>query len=370
MRLRTWWWPAVAAAAFLIFPAGNCRAQEDAGPGPGFHGPLRTRDLTAFGYLRLDMRPALAVDRRPGSWSLEWDVAHQNTWALTPRVRDYLEARPRRRRLDTQDVAAIMAMDGEDYLVDLELAELSVTVTRQISDRLAGYVVLGAVGYGGGAFDGAIESFHDAFGMQNNGRTSLPRGQINVLFDLAGRREAIVDGDSRSGVLDPTLGLRYSVPSLPAPWQLDVEVAAKLPWSGRRAWLSTGHTDLGMQLTAAYPWRRHAVFASASLVHYAGAAERRMDYHTEKLLPALVAGFESRLGARTNSIVQFYASPSVYDRNETRVRELRANKYLLSVGLRHLRGRQLYTIAFTENVANFNNTPDAGLQLGWTLLSR
>lgn len=341
-----------------------------ADPAAGFFGPLRSRDLTAFGYLRLDMRPALAVERRPGSWNLESDFAWQNTWALTPAVRDYLQSRPGRRRLDDADVAAIMALDGEDYLVDLELAEFSVTLSRQLSERLAGYLVLGAVAYGGGSFDATIEGFHEAFGMQNDGRESLPRGQVNLLFDLAGRREAIIDGRSRSGLLDPTLGLRYSVGALPAPWRLDLEAAAKVPWAGRRAWLSTGHTDLGVQATLAYPRRRHAFFLSTSLVHYAGAAVRGTGYHSEKLLPAVVTGVESRLGTRTSSVVQFYASPSVYDRDETGLQELRANKYLLSIGLRHLRGRQMFVFAFTENVANFNNTPDAGLQFGWTLLSR
>ena len=37
----------------------------------GFYGMLRARDLTPFGFLRLDMRPAHAVSVEPGSWVVE-----------------------------------------------------------------------------------------------------------------------------------------------------------------------------------------------------------------------------------------------------------------------------------------------------------
>ena len=31
------------------------------------------------------------------------------------------------------------------------------------------------------------------------------------------------------------------------------------------------------------------------------------------------------------------------------------------------RGAQLFTVALTENIGNINNTPDIGLQVGWSL---
>ena len=50
------------------------------------YGMLRARDLTPFGFLRLDMRPAHAVSIEPGSWVLETEFDYQNTWALSPNV--------------------------------------------------------------------------------------------------------------------------------------------------------------------------------------------------------------------------------------------------------------------------------------------
>src|SRR2546422_3136813 len=42
-------------------------------------GLLRERDLTPFGFLRLDMRPAHAVWAPPGGWGVEVLLGYQNT---------------------------------------------------------------------------------------------------------------------------------------------------------------------------------------------------------------------------------------------------------------------------------------------------
>ena len=82
------------------------------------YGLLRVRDLTPFGLLRLDMRPAYAVSIKPGSWALETEIGYQNTWALSPRVEQYLiSLEPQgRRELGPAEVQAIRDLPGENYL--------------------------------------------------------------------------------------------------------------------------------------------------------------------------------------------------------------------------------------------------------------
>ena len=48
---------------------------------------------------------------------------------------------------------------------------------------------------------------------------------------------------------------------------------------------------------------------------------------------------------------------------DTNIEEIRANKYQASFGLRSRRGHIVYAFAVTENVANFENTPDVGATL-------
>jgi hypothetical protein len=47
--------------------------------------------------------------------------------------------------------------------------------------------------------------------------------------------------------------------------------------------------------------------------------------------------------------------------------ELVGTKYQLSGGIHHRRGAHLISLALTENIGNINNTPDVGLQVGWSV---
>jgi hypothetical protein len=60
--------------------------------GTDFYGMLPMRDLSPFGFLRLDMRPSHAVLSEPRRWTLETEFATQNTWAMSPEVESYLTA--------------------------------------------------------------------------------------------------------------------------------------------------------------------------------------------------------------------------------------------------------------------------------------
>src|SRR4029453_11263524 len=88
--------------------------------GGQFYGLLRQRDLSPFGFLRLDMRPAHAVSIKPGSWAIETEIGYQNTWALSKGVEDYFKTlEPTgRRRLGPAEVQAIENSPGENNQLD------------------------------------------------------------------------------------------------------------------------------------------------------------------------------------------------------------------------------------------------------------
>lgn len=310
------------------------------------------------------MRPPFAGNVTPGTWSIEVEIAYQNTWAISPTAQNYLESQSApRRSLDSQDLDAIGELSAENFLIDLELAQFDVILHRQLSEDWGAFVVLSGVNYGGGLLDGTIEQFHQAFGLDNNGRPAVRRGEINVFVDLKGQQYTSLDAESLSGLLDPTIGVRYTGTPLAAPWQLVLEAEAKVPLQGQREWLSTGRVDAGLQATLVRRGDGHAFYGNLALVQYAGSAGNLPT--DARLLPTFVAGFESHLTNRTHAIVQFYASPSVYDSSQTRMDELLSTKYLLSLGLRHHRGKHLFSFALTENVANLQSTPDIGVQFGW-----
>ena len=141
------------------------------------------------------------------------------------------------------------------------------------------------------------------------------------------------------------------------------ELAAKIAVDGERFLLSTGENDLGLQLTLqrrAGRSGRHAFYLSGSAVYYSGGPEVPGD--RSQIIPTIIGGYGYGLTHNLNMILQAYASRSVIQ--ESTVDELTENKYQLSLGLQARTPNVLWNFALTENVSNFGNTPDVGLQIG------
>lgn len=357
-KLRRRFWCGTVCA-LLLTHAAALWANDD-----GYIGLLRARDLTPFGFLRLDMRPAHAISAPAGSWGIETELAYQNTWALSPAVESYLTSLPGRRKFGPAEAQAIRNLPGENYLVDLELAQLDVTLHYKFSSHWGGYVVLSGAAYQGGFLDSTIEQFHRTFGFSTFGRPALRRNDFNILFNLKSAQATAFEAPTDGGLLDPTIGVRYSDIAMPKNWNLVVEAAVKPPIQGRRTLLSTGRTDVGIQASLQHFAKHDAFYVSASGVYYDGSNE--IVPTRAQVIPTLVVGYERRLTANTHAILQGYVSPSVYSRRETDLESLLATKYQYSIGVYHRMGRSVLTFAFTENLQNINNTPDVGFQIGWT----
>ena len=329
-----------------------------------FYGMLRARDLTPFGFLRLDMRPAHAVSIEPGSWVLETEFDYQNTWALSPEVEKYLNGLEStgRRHLGRQELADIRALPGENYLVDLEMSTVDVTLHYKFSPHVAGYLIMSGVSYEGGFMDDTIERFHDSAGFHTFGRPAVARNDVNLIYDLkSAQYSSLGSAPSHGGLLDPTIGLRYGT-ALGGRWRMSVEGAAKIAVAGKRTLLSTGRSDAGLQVAVQYRGNRQAFYANVAGVYYAGG-----DFPVKQdaqVVPTVVLGYEYALTANTNINLQAYASKSVYSHSETDLQELLDNKYQVTAGFRHRMSDMIVTFGITENVQNINNTPDIGFQLG------
>ena len=359
MNARHWGLGLVAVLTLAVTPA----------VGADFYGMLPMRDLSPFGFLRLDMRPTHAVLPETGRWSVETQFATQNTWAMSPEVEKYLTGLESsgRRPLGEAELAAIRDLPGENYLVDLESTAVDVTFNYRFSSHLSGYLITSAVSYDHGFLDGAVERFHHAFGLSSYGRPAIARNGVNLIYDLKSGSESRLGGSPTSGgLLDPTIGLRYSGIPLGGSWSLSLDAAVKVAVAGERELLSTGRSDYGLQ--AAVQWRggRQAFYANASAVYYSGG-EFLVEHETQ-VVPTFIVGYEYALTPNTNLNIQGYASTSVYSHRDTDLDELLENKYQLTAGFRHRRDDMVFSFGITENVQNINNTPDIALQLGmsWT----
>jgi hypothetical protein len=330
-----------------------------------FYGLLRSRDLSPFGFLRLDMRPAHAVAIEPGSWAIETELGYQNTWALSKEVEDYLVSlEPTgRRKIGPAEVQAIEDLPGENYLLDIESALFDFTFHYKLSRDWTAYAIVTAITYQGGFLDSTIEQFHDTFGFDTFGRPAVARDQATLIYDLKSVHTVFLEKPTDGGLTDPTFGVRYTGFQPLQNWRLSLEAATKVAVSGKRLLLSTGRTDYGVQASLQHPGKRHAFYVDVAAVYYSGASEPAPQ--DSQVIPTLVVGYEYQLTPRTNLNLQGYVSTSVYNDDQTDLDELTGMKYQYSIGLRHRWDNMIFTFGFTENVQNINNTPDVGLQLGF-----
>lgn len=328
-------------------------------------GLLRARDLTPFGLLRLDMLPAHTADGEAGTWTFELQYAYQNTFVLSDNVREYLEGRNiGRKALRPEDAAAILALPGDAYYVDGEVGLADLIVQRRVNDYWSAYLSIPYIRYGQGVFDSTVEAFHDAIGFSQQGRELVARNRFQFVYGVGDANFAQLDRATKGGFGDPVLGVRYSLPEPRFGWDMVFEMAAKVAVDGERFLLSTGENDYGAQLTLQRrlgKTGRHAVYLAGSAVYYAGGPELSSDEDSQ-IIPTVLAGYSYGLTSRTSFILQGYASRSVIQ--DSTLDELTDDKFQLSIGVQSRFTSLLWSFAITENVSNFENTPDIGAQIG------
>ncbi len=340
--------------------ASGARAQES--PDSWTHiGLLRVRDLTPFGILRLDFLPAHAVTATPGTWALEVNLSYQNTYVLSDNVAEYMKEHGggRRMSLTQEDVDAILALNEDAYLVDLEMGLFDLTAHYRFSSHWGGYLTIPVLVFQDGSLDSTIESFHDQFGFSTANRDLAVRNQFQVVVAAEDARMAVLEPPD-DGVGDPVLGARYSLFAEPDGWNMILEAAVKIPWRDERPFLSSGRSDAGAQLSLQKFFDKQAFYLTGSAVYFNGS-DNAVTPDLEEWIPTVVLGWERRLTRHTNVILQLYASPSVVRESDFTLEELTADKYLVSLGLQARRGPWFYRFALTENLQNFSNTPDVGL---------
>jgi uncharacterized protein DUF3187 len=341
-------------------------AASDARPGAALLGPLRIRDMTPFNLLRLDMLPAHAVEAGPGSWAIESNLSFSNTFVMSDNVRRYLQDRGGRAPLSAEDAAAILAMGEDAFYVDGEFGLLEVTGHYRFARRTSAYVTLSVYSFSGGFMDGTIEGFHNTFDLKNAGRDFVARRKFETVLSVDGVQEVALEAPIGTGLGDPVLGLRHAFPLAGSRWGLVLSGEAKIAYRGEQPFVSTGTNDYGLQLALQGKFRRQAVYLSASGVSTDGQVFGIP--LARRVVPTVTAAWELGLTEHSSFIGQLYASQSTV--RDSNLETIQADKYQASLGLRSHRGRLIYGFAFTENLKNFENTPDIGLSLSlaWAAL--
>lgn len=322
--------------------------------------PVDDRFLLRTGLLSLP--PTATEALADGTWAMTATVHRANSFAKSPDVLAVLESRPS--RIPTRDVHRLRTKRQSPgptrFLVDGELSELELNVRRGLGRGFELGIDLRLLEAGGGAYDSAIEGFHETFGFGQAGREGLLRDDYGIYLET---EEAVIEAAARpSGLADLRLALHWSSPTPAGAWDVAVRGMVELPTGDRDALFSNGSLDLGAQLLASRRLGRGRLHLAAAAVMVGAWDDMGLD---RQLLLAGTAGYERPLRQRSSFLVQLHAGQSPF--SDLQLAGLGEDVFLVTLGLkRRLRSGTEVFFALTENALHYENSADIALHLGLT----
>ena len=328
-----------------------------------FFGPLRVRDLMPLTLPFLDFVPSHAVEGSAGVLFFELHHSHANTFIMSSNVREYLEDRGvERGRLRGEDFDAFAGFDEDAFYFDGAAGYANLTLHYSFSRDWNAYLKLPFIYYSGGFLDGGIEDFHEEFGFSDAGRPYVPKDISQVFLKLGDETLVFPDPGSSQGFADPVLALSKAFRRGSA--TIVIEGAAKFAVASESDFLSSGANDYGVQVSFHKQWTNRALYLAGSWVRLgkSGIFERLGLDDVQKVS----GSYERLFGRRMSFVLQGSASPSPFNTES----ELGNEKFQLSIGLRYAhRKNGAIEFGITENVSNFDSTPDIGFHfgIGWPI---
>jgi len=327
--------------------------------------PFRVRDLTLPNALVLGLIPVPASSIGKGKLAFEMTYSHANNFQVSDNVQDYLTDRGDRLPLSAADADVILnQLDGDAFYIDGEFGLANLVVHYGLGDHLDVFASQPFFVFSGGVFDSVIYDFHDALHIGQAGRNLVADDQFQILLKHDRDQFVFLDKPSSGGFGDPIVGLRYVLPSKPAGWEIGFEAAVKLPFADETKLLSSGGIDYGLQIALARRWRKNAVVLNASYV-FTGDFTTAPGFRPSDL-PAVNLSYLRRVGARTTAVVQLMMAGSIFsDVTDSALSKL---EFQTTFGVRWELRKGALGFALTENLFNYDNTPDIAVHLSYGVI--
>ncbi len=353
---KTTWLRRLAAAAIVTLAAAGAHAEE-----PQLLGPLRIQDLSPTAMVRMDMLPPPAEN--DAQWRFEVTTSDANLFSMSDAARGYLESRGLRQPMTEHDGQEMLKRSGDVFFFDGEVEVTNFIIARRLTAHDHIEVIVPYHTYGGGHLDSVVEGFHRRAGLNDAGRTLVPRNEIAIVTRVGTTERVFVSQDGDSGLGDATITLRHS-DRLSGRWSYVLEGAVRLPAGKDELYFSSSSPNFGVQASLQRKSERQGLYLSTSYVR--PGRSRMLGSTRLGNVPTVIGTYERALGARMSAVAQASWSSGGY-RNAS-VPDLTRTRKQVSVGVRrHYRASAVW-LAVTENIATFKNTPDIVVHAGITVV--
>ncbi len=323
-------------------------------------GPLRIRDQFLLNMGLLAFEPDAASMLGVGQQRVDIIQTASNTFAMSDSVSDALAQRNSRSGVSLADLRGI---PGNIFYLDAEVYRTGISIDHGISDALQIGITWQWLSFVGGAFDGLIEGFHDAFNFEQGGREGVSLGAYTTYVRSNGI-EVFNNSTPGSGAGDMVLRSKLKLLGDGGRSLASLQASLKIPLGDGNDLFSSGSADVGVQLLGDY------YLSDRFSVHYSMGILRlgKWEYFGLSSQTLLSSMFGLELGTSPSSsvIVQLTASQSPFV--DLDLPQLGKVSLQASLGYKHAIDHRIILFgALTENIVYFNNTADVGLHLGASL---
>lgn len=304
---------------------------------------------------------------RPGSVSLDFDVAYGNTFSHTWHAQAIhnefgLNGLP----FSREEAEILHGRHPQDFIafVDADVTRLAVRATLGLTENISAAVEVPYVSFTGLRLDSAVEFFHSVFGLYDEERKSFPKNQYLVVRQRPFGPLEYDDRTPTAGLSDVVLTLRYRGEIADA-LRVSADLAVKAPTGNADQTRGSGSFDGGLLVGALYRFgkgHRFGLRAEAGLVLPGSFRGNTITtFHATTFARLLVAA-DVRTGKST-----FLAASVIWDQSPFR-RDSVGDEAVTSVGYalglsRRLGDHLVASLAFLDHLPRMGDDTDFSLAL-------
>lgn len=255
------------------------------------------------------------------------------------------------------NVSSIWIKDA-DYFLDLHLADMRIALLWGLTGSWAVEMAINERRVVNAHLDNITVAFHDIFGIDQNGRDEVPMNDTRISFPTYG----IELGDRYRKAFSRAIegALIKKVANQDGRWPA-VAISASIRYEMLEDGpVPQGSMDYSVEVNLGKRLGKNFVYGSLGYTYFDTSHFFSMPLKDTQRTGMLA--YERHVGKNSALVVQYlYGEGVAID-----LGELSDASHEIIFGYKWLRSKVLWEFALTENIINFNNSPDFGLTAGFS----
>lgn len=308
----------------------------------------------------------------PGKLTFDFEVGYGNTFSHTWHPQAIHNEFGRNSLPFSRDEAETLhRRHPEDFIafVDAEVTRVALRATVGLTEHLSAALELPYVSFSGLRLDGAVESFHRAFGLYDGERASFPRSQYLVVRQRPFGSLEYDDRTPTAGLSDAVATVRYRG-EIAGGVLLSGDFALKAPTGDADEARGSGSVDAGLLVSALKRFGagdRFGLRAEAGLVVPGPFRGARVTMFDVAAFARFLVAVDARVGRNTSLAVSAAWEQSPFRRDS--VGDEAEAAVVFSLGLSRRFGDHVaVSLGFLENVPRLGDDTDFSLTLAFKFL--